>query len=399
MKLSGLALTLLAAAISAMPPVTASGQIGHENSGRDYTLMTEKVLYDQILEEAAWAMGQQPETVTAAVCDRSEGGPHDFYSEGDYWWPDPADPDGPYIRRDGETNPGNFIAHRLAMIRFSRVVGALASAYVVTGDDKYVKHAFRHIAAWFCDPATLMNPDLRFAQAIKGVSPGRGVGIIDTIHLMEVAQGILRMSGSPAADDAILAGARKWFADYLEWMSTSKNGLDEMRADNNHGVCWVMQAAAFARLTGDERMLDLCRTRFTDVLLPDQMVADGSFPREIERTKPYGYSLFNLDAMIAVCHILSPDGGGVWDYSTPDGRNIRRAVDFMFPFIADKKSWPHGEDVMYWDEWPVANPALLLSAAAYDDTRYFELWKRLPHRIAPGEVERNVPIRYPLIWL
>jgi hypothetical protein len=285
------------------------------------------------------------------------------------------------------------------MIRFSRVVGALASAWLVTGDDKYVEHAFRHVDAWFRDPATRMNPDLRFAQAIKGISPGRGVGIIDTIHLIEVAQGIIRMAGSPAADPAILDAAKKWFADYLLWMSTSKNGLDEMRATNNHGVCWAMQAAAFARLTGDERMIEFCRSRFIEVLLPDQMAADGSFPREIGRTKPYGYSLFNLDAMTTLCHIISPDGGGLWNYTTPDGRNIRQAVEYMRPFIADKQAWPHARDVMYWDDWPVAHPALLFAAAAYDDGECFELWKRLPHRIAPGEVERNVPIRYPMIWL
>ncbi len=185
----------------------------------DVMLKAERVLHDQTLEEAAWAMTQEPETVTATVCDRSEGGPHDFYSEGDYWWPDPSNPDGPYIRRDGETNPDNFTAHRLAMIRFSRVVGALASAYIVTGDDKYVAQAFKHIDAWFCDPATRMNPDLRLAQAIKGVTSGRGVGIIDTIHLMEVAQGIFRMESSPAADVAVVAGAKKWFAAYLLWMS------------------------------------------------------------------------------------------------------------------------------------------------------------------------------------
>ncbi len=353
-------------------------------TGKDYAREAEKVLHAQILEEAAWAMEQSPETVTASVCERSEGGPHDFYSEGDYWWPNPEDPEGPFIRRDGETNPGNFIAHRLVMIRFSRVVGALASAYIVTGDDKFVEQAFKHINAWFCDPATRMNANLQFAQAIKGITPGRGVGIIDTIHLMEVAQGVIRMEGSPAADATVLAGTKKWFSDYIDWMTTSKNGLDELKATNNHSVCWVMQVASFARLTGNAEKLEFCRARFTDVLLPDQMAADGSFPREIGRTKPYGYSLFNLDAMVAVCSIISPDGGGLWSYTTPDGRNIRKAIDFMRPYIDNKITWPHGRDVMYWDEWPVAHPALLFAATAYDDREYLELWKRLPHRIASG---------------
>ena len=70
----------------------------------------------------------KPVTVTAAVCPRSAGGPHDFYSEGDYWWPDPNNPEGPYIRRDGLSNPNNFNEHRRFLVRFSRIEGALAAA-------------------------------------------------------------------------------------------------------------------------------------------------------------------------------------------------------------------------------------------------------------------------------
>jgi hypothetical protein len=35
-----------------------------------------------------------------------------------------------------------------------------------------------------------MNPHLRYAQAIQGRVTGRGVGIIDTLHLVEVARAI-----------------------------------------------------------------------------------------------------------------------------------------------------------------------------------------------------------------
>lgn len=385
--------------LAAVAVAVLSSGCGGGQTSDDFKAQAAGVLHEQVLAEAAWALEQQPETVTAHLCDRSAGDAHDFYSEGDYWWPDPENPDGPYIRRDGQTNPENFIAHRLAMIRFSRVVGALASAYVLTGEDRYAEHAFRHIAAWFVDSETRMNPNLNYAQAIKGVTTGRGIGVIDTIHLMEVAQGIRRMQNSPAADAAVVSGAKKWFDAYLAWLTTSKNGLDEMNTKNNHAVCWVMQTAAFASLTGNEEILGFCRDRYKNVLLPDQMAADGSFPLEIERTKPYGYSLFNLDAMTAVCQILSTPDDNLWAYTTPDGRGIRRGIEFMYPYIADKGTWPYGEDVMYWEGWPVAHPALLFGAEAYADKAFYELWARLPHDIAPGEVERNVPIRNPLIWL
>src|SRR5688572_18982232 len=110
-----------------------------------------QVLRQQVMDKAAWAMQQQPITVTSAFSPRSAGGKHDFYSEGDYWWPNPVSVDSPYIQKDGMTNPDNFVAHRHAMIRLSQVIGALASAYKITGDEKYVLHALQHCKAWFVD--------------------------------------------------------------------------------------------------------------------------------------------------------------------------------------------------------------------------------------------------------
>jgi hypothetical protein len=135
------------------------------------------------------------------------------------------------------------------------------------------------------------------------------------------------------------------------------------------------------------------------VLLPDQMAADGSFPRETERTKPYGYSLFNLDAMAAICQILSDNAHDLWKYSTPDGKNIETALQFMFPYVKDKSAWPHPPDVMYWNEWPVAQPFLLFGAVAYHNEGYYDLWKKLDHNPKVDEVIRNLPVRHPLIWL
>lgn len=363
----------------------------------DWRSQTTQILEKQILEDAAWALEQQPVTITAYPCPRSEGGIHDFYSEGDYWWPDPENPEGPYIRRDGESNPDNFVSHRVVMIRFSRIVGALASAYLLTGDQRYAEHAVLHLRAWFVDPETRMNPRLDYAQAIRGITSGRGIGIIDTIHLMEVAQSILRMRD--AMDPEVVSESMDWFDAYIVWLTTSPNGLDEMNTKNNHATCWVMQTAVFARLTGNEPVLELCRERYETCLLPGQMAIDGSFPLELERTKPYGYSLFNLDAMALICMVLSTPDNDLWHFRTSDGRGMRRAVDFMMPYVRDKASWPYSHDVMYWESWPVAHPALLFAAVAYDDESCFELWARLPHRIAEGEVERNVPVRNPLIWL
>jgi hypothetical protein len=365
----------------------------------DITKGIEAILRRQVLDEAAWALQQQPETVTAQTASRSAGGKHDFYSEGDYWWPDSANVNGPYIQRDGLTNPNNFVAHRLAMIRFSRIIGALASAYKITGDEKYVQHALVHLKAWFTDPATLMNPSLLYAQAIKGRFTGRGIGIIDTIQLMEVAQGVAVLQAATVFDAFTLAAIKAWFASYLTWLTTHPYGKEEMNAKNNHGTCWVMQVACFAKLTGNQELLRFCSDRYKQVLLPNQMAADGSFPLELARTKPYGYSLFNLDAMTTICQVLSTPENDLWKFTLPDGHSIQKGIAFLYPYVADKASWPFKKDVMYWEEWPVAHPFLLFGAKAYQEQPWFAAWKKLEHQPAAAEVIRNLPVRHPLIWL
>lgn len=358
---------------------------------------TEVVLKKQILEEAKWALNQIPITVTAASSTRSAGGKNDFYSEGDYWWPNPENPNGPYIQKDGLTNPDNFVAHRIAMIRFSKIIGALASAYKITGDEKYVKQAILHLKAWFVNSESLMNPNLQYAQAIKGLFTGRGIGIIDTIHLLDVAQGTLVMSEKMNPTD--LKAIKNWFAKYLDWLMNSKNGNDEMNAKNNHGTCFTMQIAGFSKLTGNQKLIDFCINRYKTVLLPTQMAENGSFPLEMARTKPYGYSIFNLDAITALCQILSTPNNNLWEYETADGKSIKKGINFLYPFIVDKSKWTLKPDVMYWDEWPVAQPALIFGANAYQQKEWFNTWKVLEHQPKVAEVIRNLPIKYPILFL
>src|SRR5580704_10375235 len=53
----------------------------------------------RILAAANRYLSEQPITVTSSHSERSKGGPHDYFSEGDYWWPDEKNPNGPYVRR------------------------------------------------------------------------------------------------------------------------------------------------------------------------------------------------------------------------------------------------------------------------------------------------------------
>jgi hypothetical protein len=352
----------------------------------------------RVIKAANQYLKEQPITITASTSPRSAGGIHDFFSEGDYWWPDPTNPDGPYIQRDGMTNPNNFVDHRRYLMRVSVQVPALAAAWKLTKDERYAKQAVKHLRAWFIDEKTRMKPSLQFAQAIHGRFTGRGIGVIDTIHLVEVSRAIEILKDSSSLNTNDLGGVIQWFIEYLQWMTTSKNGIDEREAKNNHGTCWVMQVAAFAELVGNQELIAYCRNRFKTVLVPNQIAVNGSFPEELRRTKPYGYSLFNLDAMATICELLSTPNDNLWTFTTSDGRGISKAVEYMYPFIKNKKSWPLKPDVMYDSEWPMRQASLLFAGRELGRPEYVELWKTLPADSKVEEVIRNFFIRQPVLW-
>lgn len=355
--------------------------------------------HDRVLRAARQYLHEQPVTVTAYPAPRSTGGRHDYFSEGDYWWPDPDNPQGPYIQRDGLSNPDNFVSHRHALIRLSVQMPALTAAWVLTRRVEYARRAAEHLRAWFLSPETRMNPNLQYAQAIHGRATGRGIGIIDTIHLVEVTRAVTFLRTSSVLSATEYDQLAQWFSEYLEWMTHSANGLEEREAKNNHGTCWVMQVAQFSTFTGNHNLLDYCINRYKNELVPDQIAADGSFPLELKRTKPYSYTLFNLDALGTICQILSACREDLWRFQLADGRGMRKAMAFVYPYLVDKRSWPYPKDVQYFDDFPVRQPSLLFAGRAYGEARYLALWRRLNPDPRIEEVIRNYPIRQPLLWI
>jgi hypothetical protein len=369
----------------------------HSHESHAYRLVVETDRR-RILGAASSYLAQQPRTVTAFPTRRSPGGPHDFFSQADYFWPNPKDPNGPYINRDGQSNPNNFNEHRKAMIALSVEMPALTAAWLLTGDNRYGEHACAHLRAWFITPATRMNPNLEFAQGVHGVSTGRSYGIIDTLHLVEVARAasfLTRKLLTPQETAAL----NDWFRSYLNWLKTSDMGRKERDALNNHAMCWALQASEFARLIGDDATSQQVHQQYTDILLPNQLGTDGSFPKELTRTKPYSYSIFNFDVMAGLCQSLQGAGSHLLTFQLPDGRGLCKAAHFLYPFLKDKGSWKYRKDVEHFDSLPVRSPGLLFSGIACHQQPYIALWKTLNPDPTDPEIIRNFPIRQPLLWV
>lgn len=374
---------------------------GLASDGADEALTQERQASEQayVIAQADRILGMPVPHITDVISPRSTGGPHDFFSEGDYWWPNPDTADGlPYIRRDGETNPDNFNHHRNLLRRMRDQVAILSRAYQISGRESYAGKACQILDEFFLAEDTCMTPNLNYAQAIAGVCPGRGIGVIDTIHLTDIPFAVQALLSSSSLSGQLLLGLKAWFAAYLDWMLTSPNGIDEMNTHNNHSVCFFMQAAVFALFTDNEEVLSFCRGQFRSRLIP-QMAADGSFPLELARTKPYNYSAFILDNMVTLCHILSTPGDNLWQYRSPEGYSIKKALDFMAPYVLDKSTWPYPRDVMHFDSFPVRYSFLIFAGCTLGRQEYIDFFYSLPKASKDEEAQRNLAVNQPLLWM
>lgn len=321
--------------------------------------------YKQLLKDADKALNEGPFSVMEKKNNPPSGDKHDYMSLAPYFWPDPSKPDGlPYIRKDGQTNPEvKEYKDKEYIPKLGENVHTLALAYYFSGDEKYAEHAAKLLKVWFLNPDTKMNPNLNYGQAIKGVNEGRGAGLIDTRHLIKVIDGIGLLNGSKNWKQTDQKGMQQWFSHFLNWMHTSKNGLDELETKNNHGTWYDAQRLTMALFIDS---LDLAKkiVNSATVRLDQQMDNEGKFPKEMERTIALHYNVFNLEAFFLIANMAEKVGIDFWNQTTPSGKSLKKGFEFQYPFLTQKKEWT-GQQIkpFPYDE---GYPILMAGAAKYN---------------------------------
>jgi hypothetical protein len=264
---------------------------------------------------------------------------HDYYSQAPYWWPDPTNPTGAYVRRDGQTNPDRFLANKAALTAMCDAVFALGAAAFLLDDTRYAQRAARDINAWFVNPRTRMNPNLEFAQVIRGADNNRGAGILDGRDFIRVIQGMEFLARTGAWEPKEQAAVHKWFEDYLAWLTHSKNGEYEKKSGNNHASWWTAQVAAVATFVQNKADATMAFNYYRSRILPAQIRGDGSAPREEIRTRSLSYSAFNLEAFSIVCRIAQVNGEDLWTVPGRRSATIATVIEYLVPYLQDPKRW------------------------------------------------------------
>jgi len=330
----------------------------------------------QLVADADRLLTLEPMSVMEKTITPPSGDKHDYMSQAPYWWPDPQKPDGkPYIRKDGQRNPEiNRLPDHDNLGRLTSAVATLGLAYRLRPKPEYAAQAARLTRAWFVDPATRMNPHLKYGQGIPGINDGRGIGIIETRGLPDLLDGIALVASSGAWTKTDEAGLQAWMRDYVGWLTTSTHGQEESKNGNNHETWYDVQVASLALYTGQR---DLARKTLegSRARIDRQFEPDGRQPRELERTRSFDYSEFNLTAFFNLAVLGERVDVDLWNYRSADGRGLRRALDFLVPYAAGEKKWDF-DQITPFSGSTIAN-ILRRGAAAWNDPKYRELAEKL----------------------
>ncbi len=305
--------------------------------------------YKQLIKDADKALKFGPVSVMEKTNTPPSGDKHDYMSLAPYFWPDSSKPNGlPYIRKDGQTNPEvKDYKDKDYQPKLCEHVQSLALAYYFSENEVYAEHATKLLRVWFLDAETKMNPNLNYGQAIKGVNEGRGAGLIDTRHYVKLVDAIGLLKSSKSWKTADQKEMQQWFAEFLNWMQTSKIGMDEMRAKNNHGAWYDVQRLALSLFIDS---MDLAKKIVINAAgrLDYQMDENSFFPAEMERTISLHYTAFVMNAFFHIAQMAEKTGIDFWNLTTPSGKSLQKAFTVLKPYFADEKNW-EGQQIKAYD--------------------------------------------------
>ena len=338
--------------------------------------------------EADRALQLKPLSVMDKSRPSSSGDKHDYVSLAPYWWPNPQNPEGPYIRHDGLQNPaagdGKYSDYP-AWSKVASAVETLGLAYYFTGNEAYAEHAAKLMRVWFLDPATRMNPNINFGQYVTGLNEGREEGVLEFRPMIPLCDSLALIAASPAWTEKDAKEFHVWLVAYFTWLTESRLGRVEAVTANNHGTWYDAQTAYIALVLGKT---DYVKKLLADSLqkrLARQIEPDGRQPRELSRTKSLNYSFLNLEGLFTLARLGDHVGADWWNFATPDGRSLRVALRYLAPYADPAKPWTK-DDLVAGDRTRIF--PLFAQALRHGDD---PLFREMLH-FAPAEA------RWHLLW-
>ncbi len=106
-----------------------------------------------------------------------------------------------------------------------------ALAWVINGSSTYAGNVASWINTWFLAPDTYMNPNLNYAQVVRGpgANTGAHTGVLDLKCMTKIANAVLILRGGKAPEwtEALDVGLVNWTTTYIGWLTHDTLALQE----------------------------------------------------------------------------------------------------------------------------------------------------------------------------
>jgi hypothetical protein len=360
------------------------------NAGNEECLAALKIL----ISSANATLTKVPYSIVNKTTTPPSGSMNDYLSLAPYWWPNPSTATGlPYIQKDGQTNPEvNGVKDNAYVRDISRDIRVLGLAYYFTENEQYAVKATELLQVFFLDSATRMNPNLKYAQLIQGDNTVYGTGIVDTESFPELIDGVQLLAGSSSWTPDNQQVLQNWFSEYLTWLMNSDKGKKAKVAPNNIGTVYDLQVVTYALFVGNKTLAKSIIEKQTYNRIEKQLTVLGEQTYELTRTNAWTYCNKNLEEWFNLASCAESAGINLWDYSTLNGKTLKKAFEWMIPYGTGTKPWPYQQISTFKPEYLI--PMARLGSAIYKDVDLQLVLSPTHERFTAGAYMELLTARY-----
>jgi hypothetical protein len=191
------------------------------------------------------------------------------------------------------------------------------------------------------------------------------------------ALGLLQISTAWTKDDMV--DLKHWMEAFLTWLIESRHGKEEGRRKNNHGTWYDVQLVSLAFFTGKMDVARGVARKAGNKRIASQIEPNGSQWRELSRTRSKIYCVMNLKGLLDLACLVEHAGVDLWGFQTPDGRSLRKTLDWLLPYTVDEKNWQWAQTGHFDREGYIS--LYRRAAIIYQDERYEKVLETLPHEM------------------
>jgi hypothetical protein len=225
-----------------------------------------------------------------------------------------------------------------AYYTMSAAIYELGLAYLLSGNDAYARKAIDLVYHWCVDSKTFMRPiAYNFSPHSRGGSTHGSVAVYTaTTDLVAGASFVLghphwRTRGSGAE------------ADFLKWVSDMHASAVQRGGEgtNNFLTRYIEMRAVLAAVMGSGRDVDRAVALWKSHIR-FSVKGDGRMHRETGRTRGIHYSMFSIAPFARTAMLARHYGYDLWNWEDGQGIPLKRAFEYMAPFVADRaipKKW------------------------------------------------------------